>query len=446
MVRFHLWAIGIVWFGDLVRFREFNPGFLCSGPMSCGVTVIAVRMFGFFGTNAVSGVVYNSIVRYVSPKNMKYYWNYGILSMLFPGIQLLSGVLLTMQYAPTIEHAFDSVEYILREVNNGWLLRSLHANGASFFFLYVYLHVMRGLYHRTYQSPRGMIWVVGLCIYVLLMGAAFLGYVLPWGQMSYWAATVITNLATVIPYVGSDLLHWLWGGYAINNATLNRFHTLHFLLPFVLAIMVMVHIYVLHQPGSSSELGVSAGFSQQVNKVTGFHAYYIVKDMSVCLLALPKYAFIVFLIPECFNHPDNYNNANPLVTPTHIVPEWYFLPFHGMLRSIMDKQSGILLVSVVLASFVLLPFYDPKFAELPYTPYTYSLIQWTIVCNFVSLGVIGSMPPVYPVIELGIVCAYIQILSNMVALPLATSVLPGIRDIGGSGRVGPRKREMGGKI
>lgn len=365
----------------------------------------------------------------MSPKNMKYYWNYGILSLLFLSIQLLSGVLLTMLYAPTITNAYASVEYILREVENGWLLRSLHANGASFFFLYVYLHMMRGLYYRTYQFPRGIIWVVGMGMYVVLMGAAFLGYVLPWGQMSYWAATVITNPATVVPYVGNDLLYWLWGGYAINNATLNRFYTLHFLLPFILTALVVVHIYVLHQPGSSSESGVSAGSLRQVNKVTGFHAYYIVKDMSVCLLALLKYAFIVFFVPECFNHPDNYNDANPLVTPTHIVPEWYFPPFYGMLRSIMDKQSGIILVSAVLLSFVSLPYYESKFAELPYTSYGYPLIQWAIVCNFIFLGVIGSMPPVYPVIEPGIACAYIQVLLNFVGIPLITSVLPNPRKI-----------------
>lgn len=381
-------------------------------------------MFGYFGGTEVSGAVYSSVIRYVSPKNMKYYWNFGILSLLFLCIQLVSGVVLTMFYAPTVLSAYDSVEYIIREVNNGWLIRSMHANGASFFFLYVYLHLMRGLYYQTYKFPRGVIWTFGLVVYLLLMGAAFLGYVLPWGQMSYWAATVITNLATVIPYVGNDLLHWLWGGYGVNNATLNRFYTLHFVLPFILAALVLVHIYALHQPGSSSELGISSGFLRQVNKVTGFHAYYIVKDISVCVIALLKYALVVFFIPECFNHPDNYNNANPLVTPTHIVPEWYFLPFYGMLRSIMDKQSGILLVIVVLISFALLPFYESKFSELPYTSYTYSLIQWMIICNFIFLGFIGSMPPVYPVIELGIACAYIQILLNMVALPLTACVTP----------------------
>lgn len=366
-------------------------------------------MFGFLSTNFVAVMNYRSLLQYPCPKNMKFFWNFGILSLIFLLVQLLSGIFLTLYYEPCTLLAFDSVEHIIRNVNYGWIIRSMHSNGASFFFFFVYLHILRGIYYRTYRFPRTSIWIIGVLIYILLMASAFLGYVLPWGQMSYWAATVITNLVTVLPYIGDDLVQWLWGGYSISNATLHRIYTFHFILPFVLTACVVVHIYILHQPGSSSELGVSPVFSRFINKVTGFHAYYITKDLLVCTFVLTIFGVFVFYLPEFFNHPDNYNKANSLVTPTHIVPEWYFLPFYGMLRSILEKKYGIIIATFAIISFFFIAAFEKYGSITKYNSPDIRFVNWTAFINFICLGILGSLPPIYPVVEIGLFCTYLHI-------------------------------------
>lgn len=295
-----------------------------------------------------------------------------------------------------------------------------------FFFFFVYLHILRGLYYRTFRFPRTSVWIVGIIIYLLLMLSAFLGYVLPWGQMSYWAATVITNLVTVIPYVGDDLVEWLWGGYSVSSPTLRRIFTLHYLMPFILTAMVVVHIYILHQPGSSSELGVTSEFRKFLNKATGFHAYYITKDLFVSIFVLIIFCIFVFYLPEFFNHPDNYNRANPLVTPTHIVPEWYFLPFYGMLRSILEKKYGIIVALFAILSFFFIAAYEKYYSTTKFNRNDIRLINWVAIFNFVLLGVLGSLPPIYPVVELGILCTYVHLLLFYVVYPIIIFVVPRI--------------------
>lgn len=381
-------------------------------------------MFGFLSTNFAAVINYRSLLKYPCPKNMKFFWNFGVLSLLFLVVQLISGLFLTLFYDPNILHAFDSVEHIVRNVNYGWVIRSIHSNGASFFFFFVYLHILRGLYYRTFRFPRSSVWIVGIIIYLLLMLSAFLGYVLPWGQMSYWAATVITNLVTVLPYIGDDLVEWLWGGYSVSSPTLRRIFTLHYLMPFVLTAMVVVHIYILHQPGSSSELGVTSEFRKFINKATGFHAYYITKDLFVSIFVLVIFCIFVFYLPEFFNHPDNYNRANPLVTPTHIVPEWYFLPFYGMLRSILEKKYGIIVAFFAIISFFFIAAYEKYYSTTKFNRNDIRLINWVAIFNFLLLGVLGSLPPIYPVVELGILCTYIHLIIFYIVFPILIFIIP----------------------
>lgn len=286
-----------------------------------------------------------------------------------------------------------------------------------FFFFFVYLHLLRGLYYQTYYSSRSLIWFVGILIYFFLIASAFLGYVLPWGQMSYWAATVITNLATVLPFFGNDLLYWLWGGYSINNATLTRFFVIHYLFPFLVFIFVILHIYLLHQPGSSNEVGISSEFFSNINKVTWFFPYYIIKDLLVCIFVLLLFCLFCFFFPEYFNHPDNYNYANPLVTPSHIVPEWYFLPYYGILRSILSKTHGIILAALAIISFCVQPLIKSYFS-IKYKNSVFLYFIYLAECNFFFLGILGSLPPVYPVLELGLFCTLVHLIIFFFIYPI----------------------------
>jgi len=374
-------------------------------------------MFGFLYNNFWTKIICGSIGDYPCPKNMKYVWNYGIIAILFLAIQLGTGILLAVHYQANIGTAFDSVEHIVRDINYGWFLRAAHSNGASFFFFFVYLHLLRGLYYQTYYSSRGLIWCIGVVVYFLLIASAFLGYVLPWGQMSYWAATVITNLVTVLPFFGTDLLYWLWGGYSINNATLTRFFVLHYVLPFIVFIFVLLHIYLLHQPGSSNEIGISSELFANINKVTWFFPYYIVKDLLVCVGALMVFCAFCFFYPEYFNHPDNYNPANPLITPSHIVPEWYFLPYYGILRSILSKTYGIILAVLSIVSFCLHPLLK-SFFSVKYRNSLFLYFLYMVECNFFFLGIIGSLPPVYPVLEFGLLCTWIHLSNCCIVFPI----------------------------
>lgn len=359
---------------------------------------------------------YSYLVRYPAPMNISYLWNFGSTAGIFLVVQILSGFFLTMFYVPHIDYAFNSVEHIMRDISYGWLIRYLHSNGASFFFLIVYIHMLRGLYYGSYNSPRMLLWFSGVLIYLMMIGTAFLGYVLPWGQMSYWAATVITNMVTVVPYVGKDLLYWLWGGYSINNATLNRFFSLHYLLPFVILVIVLYHLYILHKTGSSNPLGIKAHI---LNKIT-FYPYFITKDIFGYLVIFIPFCIFVFFLPEALSHTDNYIRANPLVTPPHIVPEWYFLPLYGILRSILDKTYGmiIMLLSCVFC-FFLLPFIEKSYISGNVFKPINRTMYWFFVFNYIFLGYIGSQSPVYPYVELGLLFTHLHLLYFFLFIPIS---------------------------
>jgi len=312
-------------------------------------------------------------------------------------VQIITGVLLAMHYVAHVDLAFVSVEHIMRDVNNGWLLRYAHANGASMFFIVVYLHMFRGLYYQSYFYPRRTLWCTGVVIFLLMVVTAFIGYVLPWGQMSLWGATVITNLVSTVPWVGNDIVVWLWGGFAVDNATLTRFFSLHYLLPFLLLGMVGVHIIVLHETGSSNPLGVG----YRIDNIP-FGPYFVVKDLYSVLLFSMFFSLFIFFMPDTLGHPDNYIQANPLVTPTHIVPEWYFLWFYAMLRSVPDKSMGVLTVVSAIVALFALPFYvRGTVSGSEYRPLS-KILFWIFVAGCMLLTWAGGKPVEEPYTAIGV--------------------------------------------
>ncbi|WP_298913101.1 cytochrome b N-terminal domain-containing protein [uncultured Algimonas sp.] len=290
-----------------------------------------------------------------TPRNLNYWWTFGGILLLCLMIQIVTGVILGMHYVAHIDHAFDSVQRIRRDVPYGWLMQSAHAVGASMFFLAVYMHMFRALYYGSYKAPREVLWIIGCLIYLVMMATAFLGYTLPWGQMSFWGATVITGFFGAVPVVGEGLQQWLLGGYAVDNATLNRFYSLHYLLPFIIAALSGLHVWALHVTGSSNPIGVS---SKVKTDTLPFHPYFTVKDMFAVTVFLIIFAFFLFYLPDALGHADNYIKADPLKTPPHIVPEWYFLPFYAILRAVPDKLAGILLMLGAIAVLFVLPWLD----------------------------------------------------------------------------------------
>lgn len=325
-----------------------------------------------------------------TPKNLNYWWTFGGILAIMLVIQLLSGIVLVMHYTPTADGAFASVEHIMRDVNYGWLLRYLHANGSSMFFVAVYIHIFRGMYYGSYKEPREVLWMLGVFIFIVMMATAFMGYVLPWGQMSFWGAKVITNLFSAIPYVGDTVVTWLWGGYNVGAPTLNRFFSLHYLLPFVLCALVFLHIWALHVPGNANPTGVEV--KSEADTVP-FHPYYTMKDLYAIMLFLMVTAAFLFFAPNYMGHADNYIEANPLVTPTHIVPEWYFLPFYAILRAIPDKLFGVIAMFSALLVLLALPWLDSsKVRSGKYRP-LFKQFFWLFVLDCLVLGVVGGNPP-----------------------------------------------------
>merc|ERR1712012_1366424 len=327
------------------------------------------------------------LIHYPAPINLTYAWSFGSTAGICLIIQILTGVFLAMHYTPHIDLAFSSVEHIMRNVNNGWLIRYIHANGASMFFIVVYCHIFRGLYYGSYMHPRQLLWCSGVVIFILMMGTAFMGYVLPWGQMSFWGATVITNLATAIPLVGQPIVDWLWGGFTVNNVTLNRFFSLHFLFPFLIAVLALIHLALLHKDGSTNPLGVDTSVD-----TVPFYPYFVIKDLFAFFVFLFIFSGFVFYFPNAMGHPDNYIPANPLVTPAHIVPEWYFLPFYAILRSIPDKLGGVSAMGGSLLVLFLIPFTNTS--EIRSTTFRplFKICYWLLVADFLILGWIGQRP------------------------------------------------------
>ena len=331
----------------------------------------------------------NTLKRHPYPKNLSYWWNFGSIAGICLVIQILSGLFLAMHYVPNTKFAFDSVEHIMRDVNYGWLIRYIHAVGASMFFVALYAHMIRSLYYGSYKPPREILWWVGIIIFLLTMATAFMGYVLPWGQMSFWGATVITNLFSAIPVVGESIVQWLWGGFSVDNPTLNRFFVLHFLMPFLIVGIVLLHLVALSTTGSNNPTGVPM---KSKKDSISFHPYFTIKDMVGFVMFFIIFGYFLFFYPNSLGHPDNYIPANPLVTPAHIVPEWYFLPFYAILRAVPDKLGGVLMMFGAIILLFFLPYLDKsKVRSGAYRP-AFKKFFYIFVINFVFLGWLGKSP------------------------------------------------------
>ena len=334
-------------------------------------------------------LMHDTMRTYPTPKNLNFWYVFGGILTFCLAVQIVSGIVLAMHYKPDSALAFSSVEKIMREVNYGWLIRYIHSNGASMFFLAVYIHMFRGLYYGSYKAPRELIWIIGVLIYLLMTATAFFGYVLPWGQMSFWGATVITNFFPAIPVVGEHIAMWLWGDFAVGDSTLNRFFSLHYLLPFVIAAVVGLHIWALHVPGNNNPLGIDVKSPQDT---VPFHPYYTVKDAFYLVLFIILFAVFVFYAPEFFGNPDNAIEANPLVTPADIVPEWYLLPFYAILRSIPNKLLGVIALGAAILILAFIPWLDTsRVRSCRFRP-TMKWLFWFFVVDCLILGYCGSQP------------------------------------------------------
>lgn len=351
------------------------------------------------------------------PTSINYWWNLGSLLGLTLVIQIATGVFLAMHYSSNTALAFDSVEHIMRDVNLGWLIRYMHANGASFFFICMYIHIGKALYYGSYRSPRFTVWAVGVIIFIVTILTAFLGYCLVYGQMSHWGATVITNLVSAIPFVGEQIVLFLWGGFSVSNPTIQRFFALHFLMPFLLAALVIMHLMALHVNGSSNPLGVTGN----VDRV-GMHPYFIFKDLITVVVYLLFFSAFVFFSPNGFGEPDNYIEANPMSTPASIVPEWYLLPFYAILRSIPDKLLGVIAMFGALVILLILPVTDRSLVRgFAFKPLS-KLFYWLFLCNFALLMNLGQLHVEVPYIFLGQVCTGLYFAYFLVIMPAISSL------------------------
>jgi ubiquinol-cytochrome c reductase cytochrome b subunit len=359
------------------------------------------------------------------PSNISYLWNFGSLLAVCLVIQIITGVTLAMHYSPNVLEAFNSIEHIMRDVNNGWLVRYLHSNTASAFFFLVYLHIGRGMYYGSYRAPRTLVWAIGTVILILMMATAFLGYVLPYGQMSLWGATVITNLISAIPWIGQDIVEFIWGGFSVNNATLNRFFALHFVLPFILAALVLMHLIALHDTaGSGNPLGVSGTYDR-----VPFAPYYLFKDLITIFVFIFVLSGFVFFMPNVLGDSENYIMANPMQTPPAIVPEWYLLPFYAILRSIPNKLLGVIAMFSAIAVILILPVVDRCFLRgLVFRPLS-KFFFFVFVGNFLGLMVLGGQHVEDPFILLGQISTGIYFSYFLVMMPLSAWLENSLMDL-----------------
>ncbi|WP_068086359.1 cytochrome b [Polycladidibacter stylochi] len=363
----------------------------------------------------VISLIRGSFVDFPTPKNLNYWWTFGGIAFAVLVAQIITGIVLVMHYTPHETLAFASVEHIMRDVNYGWLVRYLHANGASFFFIAVYIHILRGLYYGSYKAPREISWILGVLIFLVMMATAFMGYVLPWGQMSLWGATVITNLFSALPVVGEHITTWLWGGFSVGNPTLNRFFSLHYLLPFVLIGIILLHIWAFHTTGNNNPAGVDP---KSEKDTVPFHPYYTVKDLFAIIVFFIFFAWFTFYLPNFMGHPDNYIEANPMVTPAHIVPEWYFLPFYAILRAVPDKLGGVLAMFGAIAILFVLPWLDTsKVRSAKFRP-IYRWFVFLFAVNVFFLGWLGGQPAEGWFVTASRICTVLYFAHFLVVLPL----------------------------
>ena len=363
----------------------------------------------------IFSVLREALVDHPTPRNLNYWWNFGSLAGIILVIMIVSGLLLSMHYVAHVDLAFDSIEHIMRDVNYGWLIRYIHSVGASMFFLIVYIHISRGLYYGSYKSPREVLWWLGIIIFLLMIASAFLGYTLPWGQMSFWGATVITNLFSAFPLVGDSIVTWLWGGFSVDNPTLNRFYSLHFLIPFIIVGVVFLHIVALHKFGSNNPTGIDLTLKKE--KIP-FHPYYTIKDFFGFGVFFIIFGIFVFFLPNSLGHPDNYIPADPLVTPEHIVPEWYFLPFYAILRAIPFKLLGVLAMLGSIFILFVLPWLDTcKVRSCRFRP-IYKQFFWIFIFNFIVLGWVGSKVPEGHYLIISRICTAYYFTHFLIILPI----------------------------
>ncbi|WP_315738344.1 cytochrome c1 [Bradyrhizobium sp. SZCCHNR1093] len=367
----------------------------------------------------IIGLVHSSFVAYPTPRNLNYWWTFGAILSMMLGVQIVTGVILAMHYTPHADLAFKSVELIVRDVNYGWLLRNMHACGASMFFLAVYIHMFRGLYYGSYKAPREVLWILGVIIYLLMMATGFMGYVLPWGQMSFWGATVITNLFSAVPYFGESIVTLLWGGYSVGNPTLNRFFALHYLLPFLIAGVVVLHVWALHVAGQNNPAGVEPKTEKDM---VPFTPYATIKDFFGATCFLIFYSWFIFYMPNYLGEADNYIPANPAVTPAHIVPEWYYLPFYAILRSIPNKLAGVVAMFAAIIVLVFLPWLDSaKTRSNKYRPLGKQFF-WIFVVVCIGLGYLGAQPPEGVYVVLGRILTMLYFAYFLIVLPLLARI------------------------
>lgn len=368
-------------------------------------------------SNPYLSLVNSYLIDSPQPSSINYWWNVGSLLGLCLVIQIASGIFLAMHYSSHIELAFDSVEHIMRDVNAGWLIRYIHANGASFFFICLYLHIGKALYYGSYKSPRTLVWIIGVIIFVLTMATAFMGYCLVYGQMSHWGATVITNLLSAIPFVGGDIVPFIWGGFSVSNPTIQRFFALHYLLPFILAALVIMHLMALHVHGSSNPLGISGNIDR-----LPMHNYFIFKDLITVLVLLLILSLFVFFSPNTLGHPDNYIPGNPMVTPPSIVPEWYLLPFYAILRSIPDKLGGVIAMFAAILILLILPITDRSVIKGNSFKVLSKFFFYLFLFNFLLLGNIGQLHVEVPFIELGQIATVFYFSYYVVIVPVISTI------------------------
>nr|YP_010692611.1 cytochrome b [Tricentrus davidi]WBV77352.1 cytochrome b [Tricentrus davidi] len=365
-------------------------------------------------SNKLLIIIADSLVYLPTPSNLSNLWNFGSILGMCLMIQLISGIMLSMHYTSNIEMAFNSVSHIMRDVNYGWLMRTIHANGASLFFMCMFMHIGRGMYYSSYKMLNT--WLSGMVILFMTMAAAFLGYVLPWGQMSFWGATVITNLMSAIPYLGDTLVTWIWGGFAVSNPTLSRFFSLHFILPFIITMMVIIHLFMLHSTGSSNPVGMNS----KIDKIP-FHPYYSIKDMMGMSITMMSLLLMNMTEPFLLSDPDNFTPADPMITPIHIQPEWYFLFAYAILRSIPNKLGGVMALFLSIMIIMIMPMsMKMKFKGLNFYPIS-QIYYWMFIANFTMLTWIGSQPVEMPFTMTGLILT-IMYFSYFIVDPMITSM------------------------